>query len=119
VGGDIDAGAIHAARLNAGRSAALALWDATRLPIRSGSIDALISNPPYGRQHAAPGGTARFYRTVMREAARVLRPTGRCVLLTGDPDALPGAVPAALVLRARHRLLLRGLPATAFVLERR
>jgi hypothetical protein len=118
-GGDVDRDALGAACVNAGRAAALALWDATRLPLRSGSVDALISNPPYGRQHDAPGGTARFYRALMREAARVLRSGGRCVVLTGDPDAMAGAVPPALLVRARHRLLVRGLPATAFVLERR
>jgi len=118
VGGDIDAGAVNAARANAGSAAALATWDATRLPLASGSVDAIITNPPYGRQHEAPGGTAKLYRGVLREMGRVLRPRGRCVVLTGEPDAFVAALPRGLFVRARHRLLLRGLSVTAFVLAR-
>ena len=118
-GGDIDPAAVAAARTNTGRQAALALWDTTRLPMRPGSVDALITNPPYGRQHGAPDGIEGLYRGLLREAARVLRPGGRCVVLTGEPAVLARAVPAALRVRARHRLLVRGLAVTAFIMERR
>lgn len=118
-GGDIDPAAVAAARTNAGRQAALALWDATRLPVLSGRVDALITNPPYGRQHEPPDGIERLYRGLLREAARVLRPGGRCVVLTGEPAILGRVVPAALRVRSRHRLLVRGLAATAFIMERR
>ncbi len=117
-GGDTDPNALAAARINIGRVPGLALWDATRLPVRSGSVDAIITNPPYGRQHETASSIERLYRALLRETARVLRPGGRAVVLTGEPEALRRALPGALRVRSRLRLLLRGLPATAFVLAR-
>ncbi|MDP9238362.1 MAG: methyltransferase domain-containing protein [Chloroflexota bacterium] len=118
LGGDSAPDALDAARVNAGRHAALQRWDATRLPIRSGCIDAIVTNPPYGRQHEAVAGLDRLYSRSLREAARVLRPDGRCVVLTGEPSILMRALPSSLRLRAKRRLLLRGLAVTAFVLVR-
>jgi len=117
-GGDIDPDAVRAARVNAGRRAALARWDATRLPLRDASVDAIVTNPPFGRQHEAGPGVRALYRAVLRESARVLRPGGRCVVLTAARRPLEEALPPALRVRSRRRLLLRGLSATAFTLER-
>jgi 23S rRNA G2445 N2-methylase RlmL len=118
IGGDIDLEALSAARQNAGKLARLALWDAARLPLRSGIADAVITNPPYGRQHEATPGLARLYRDLMHQVARVLVPGGRCVILTGEPAALLEALPRPMKVRDKRRLLLRGLPVTAFVMVR-
>ena len=62
-------------------------------------------------------GLDRLYRAATREMARVLRPDGRCVLLTGRAGR---AVPRRCRRRCRsvskRRILLRGLPVTAFVM---
>jgi tRNA G10 N-methylase Trm11 len=118
LGGDVDAGALAAALVNAGRQPVLARWDATRLPLRDRCVDVVITNPPYGRQHEALPGIERLYGRAMREAARVLRPDGRCVVLTGEPDAMLRALPPPLRVRSKRRLLLRGLSVTAFVMVR-
>jgi 23S rRNA G2445 N2-methylase RlmL len=118
LGGDVDAEALAAARVNAGRQPSLARWDATRLPLRDRCVDVVITNPPYGRQHEALPGIERLYARAMREAARVLRPDGRCVVLTGEPDVLLRALPPPLRVRSKRRILLRGLPVTAFVMVR-
>jgi hypothetical protein len=118
LGGDSARDALDASRVNAGKHAALAQWDATRLPIRGGSIDAIVTNPPYGRQHEALAGLDRLYARSLREAARVLRTGGRCVVLTGEPAALMRALPPSLRVRAKRRMLLRGLAVVAFVLIR-
>ncbi|HIE08292.1 MAG TPA: hypothetical protein EYP65_00415, partial [Armatimonadetes bacterium] len=54
----------------AGRGATLIVrWDAGRLPLKSGMIDALACNLPYGRRL---GLGPSLYKTVLCEAARVL-----------------------------------------------
>jgi tRNA G10 N-methylase Trm11 len=118
-GGDLDAEAVAAASANAGRQTSVLRWDAARLPVRNACIDAIITNPPYGRQHEAVQGIDKLYRAMLAEAARVLRHGGRAVVLTGEPAVLGRVMPASFRTRATHRLLLRGLPVTAFVLERK
>jgi 23S rRNA G2445 N2-methylase RlmL len=118
LGGDNDGEAVNAARQNAGRAAAVACWDATKLPLRDRSVDVIVTNPPYGRRHGEIAGIGSLYRKLAMEFGRVLRPDGRCVVLTGEPEAFVRALPAALKVRQRRRLLLRGLPVTAFVIVR-
>ncbi len=117
-GGDIDPTALAAAAANVGRRAALIRWDAERLPLRTGIVDAIVTNPPYGRQQTAASGLGRVYVRMLREYARVLRSGGRCVVLTGEPGVLSRAVPLGLRVRAERRIVLRGLPVTAFVMVR-
>ena len=118
LGGDNDAEALDAARINTGKQASLELWDAARLPLPDASVDAVITNPPYGRQHEAIPGLGKLYRQSMREAARVLRPGGRCIVLTGEPRELSEALPKSLRIRSKRRILLRGLPVMAFAIVR-
>ena len=118
-GGDSDRRAVEAARHNVGRGVQLFRWNATRLPLRPGSVDVIATNPPYGRRHRTEGKVGRLYAGLAAEAARVLRPGGRFVALTGEPAALTSALPRSLPVLAKRRLLLRGLEVTAVVMQRR
>lgn len=92
-GGDIDHSALRLTEVNlrpVGR-AHLARWDATRLPLASGSIDAIASNPPFGVQLGEPEEMAPLYRRALREYDRVLRKGGKAVLLVADQAALKEA----------------------------
>lgn len=85
VGSDI--AGVAAARVNAHHRKDIA-WltaDARRLPYPDGSVDHVITNPPWDRQVPARGAVAEF----LREWRRVLRPDGRLTCLTPWP-ALPG-----------------------------
>jgi 23S rRNA G2445 N2-methylase RlmL len=112
LGGDREAEAIRAARANlpAGRRLRVARWDARRLPLRAGTIDAVVSNLPFGRQVLAAGEIGVLYRDFAAELARVLAPGGRAVLLTDQAPALLAALAAAgLRGAAQLTLSLKGL----------
>lgn len=74
--------------LNAGTKARIMIADARQLPIQSESVDCIVSNPAWGKQVSNPDALPALYADMMREFARVLRPNGRCVLLTDRGDLL-------------------------------
>jgi len=79
-----DRAGVVAARTNAPHLA----WftaDARNLPYPSGSVDHVLTNPPWDRQVAAHGTFAEF----TREWRRVLRPGGRLTYV-GPQDPPPG-----------------------------
>ena len=88
-GGDSEAPALLAARANA-RGANIALhlqqWDARSLPLRSGSIDRIVTNLPWGRQVQVDEEMSGFYGAVCAEFERVLARSGQVVLLTNLVD---------------------------------
>lgn len=95
-GGDLDASAVRAARSNLSRlgQAELSRWDATRLPLAEHSVDAVISNPPFGKQLSRPEDIGRLYRRMIAQYHRVLKPGGRAVLLVSEFDTLKEATRA-------------------------
>ena len=94
IGGDIDPAALRAAGPNLRRlgQVGLSRWDARRLPLEDQSVDRIISNLPFGKQLSKPEEIIPLYRRLIPEFDRVLKPTGRVVLLVGDQDALKNAV---------------------------
>jgi 23S rRNA G2445 N2-methylase RlmL len=95
-GGDLDPGAVRAAAANLARlgEARLACWDARRLPLAGGSVDRVLSNPPFGKQLGDPHTVRALYSDMVREYDRVLRAGGRAVLLASDAAALRAAARA-------------------------
>src|SRR5690606_6071122 len=84
-GGDQEDTAIAAARANAeaaGVTIEVQTWDARTLPLEDASVDAVVTNLPWGRQVEVDAGLADFYRAVCAEMERVLVEGGRIVLLT-------------------------------------
>lgn len=66
-----------------GGGAHFAHWSAAELPLRSGVVDAVVVDLPFGMGHKMRGGgAARLYPRATLEAARVLVTGGRFVALT-------------------------------------
>jgi tRNA (guanine6-N2)-methyltransferase len=123
LGGDRAAEAVAVATANAataGVSMSLDEWDALALPLPDRCVDAILTNPPFGKRVEIPGdGPYPFYRRLLRELRRVLAPGGRLVLLTSQTDALQRALRGLRPTLAVHRrvpVLVRGERATIFLL---
>jgi tRNA G10 N-methylase Trm11 len=125
IGGDVSPAAVRVARSNlqtAGLSADLRTWDALSLPLESGTVDVVLTNPPFGKQLAIPGGDPQaFYAGMLAELARVVVPGGVAVVITSATRALQGALRTSSgVLRVHDHVpvLVRGEPTEVVLLER-
>jgi len=93
LGGDSDEEALAAAQANAteaGAQVAFHRWDARALPIRSSSVDCVVTNPPWGRKVEVEADLAAFYADLGAEIRRVLSSTGTAVVLTWAPEWVKG-----------------------------
>ncbi len=93
-GGDVDAAHVRATETNLRRLAPVAVnqWDARELPLETGSVDRILTNPPFGKQLSTPAAILPLYRDMIQEYDRVLRKGGKAVLLVADAPALKSAV---------------------------
>ena len=91
LGGDIAERHAEIARQNLaglGDNWRVSRWDARKLPLASASVDAVATNPPFGKQIGSQQEVERLYPAVLAELARVLKPGGRAVLLSSQYDLL-------------------------------
>lgn len=89
LGGDRNAEALQVARANLGSQGEVLGWDACALPLVAHSVDAAVSNPPWGRQITPDDDLRRLYARALAQMRRVTRPGGQIVLLTGVPELMP------------------------------
>ncbi|MCP2257539.1 23S rRNA G2445 N2-methylase RlmL [Streptoalloteichus tenebrarius] len=110
LGSDQDPTAIAGAVANSANTPiAWAVADAGRLPVATGSVDVVVSNPPWDRQVPPAGVLARQPRRFWREIRRVLTPEGRAVLLMPDVEEwLPHAASVGLEVVDRRPVSLFG-----------
>lgn len=94
LGGDEDAQAVYCAQQNLKGLGEVVLcrWDVRALPLASGVIDRIVTNPPFGKQLATLEEIEPLYRAAAREWNRVLKPGGRAVLLVAEQDTLRAAL---------------------------
>ena len=114
LGGDVFPSAIQAAQLNINkkhRPRQLFLWDAQFLPLTQWSVDKVVCNLPFG-ERGNDGELTKLYRRFLKECERVLKPTGRMVLLTTQQSTLEYLLKqreSTIKIRRKFRINLLGL----------
>lgn len=83
IGSDFDPMMIRGSKENVPESA-LMLADTTRLPVRSGSIDTVVTDFPYGQSVCIKKEDTmeRLYHDALEEIKRVIKPGSRAVVVT-------------------------------------
>lgn len=112
--GDIDDGALAAARENLPAHVHLIRADATDMPLAADSVDAVVTNMPWGKQIVVDD-LPRLYRAFAMELRRVLKRDGRAILFTDQEDILLDAFRGAgFRVGVAARFSLHGLHPAAF-----
>jgi 23S rRNA G2445 N2-methylase RlmL len=120
VGVDISRDALEAAAANAERAGVRVVAvqaDAGRLPFGDGTVDRVVSNPPWHNQVEYAGSLASGTEAFWRELARVLTADGRAVLLGVADDAELELAAAGLVRHVAAKLSLSGTWTTVSVVS--
>jgi len=102
LGGDISREAINATLENFGskhKPCEFKKWDATSLPLDDGSVNRVVTNPPWGRQISAGASVSIFYKKFLQETQRVLAPWGKAVILTSERRAMRDGLKACDALK--------------------
>ncbi|WP_018681412.1 methyltransferase domain-containing protein [Actinokineospora enzanensis] len=108
LGSDHDPRAVAAATAN-GPATTWLRADAGRLPVATGRVDRVVSNPPWDRQVPAQGTLSAQPERLYREVRRVLSDTGQAVLLLHEAeDQFTAAKAAGLRVRDVRQVSLFG-----------
>ena len=73
--------------------------DVTRLPLKTGSVDRIITDMPFGKRSGESNSElAALYPKALNEMARVLRPgTGKAIIMTANARLIHRSLPPAAV----------------------
>ncbi|KAL2091566.1 hypothetical protein ACEWY4_013829 [Coilia grayii] len=97
-------------------------WDLCHLPMRTSSVDIIVTDMPFGKRMGSRKKNWDLYPSCLREMARVCRPgTGKAVLLTQDKKCFSKAISRMGGLWRRvHTVWVNvgGLVAGVYVLKR-
>uniref|UniRef100_A0A8D0HJ07 THUMP domain 3 tRNA guanosine methyltransferase n=1 Tax=Sphenodon punctatus TaxID=8508 RepID=A0A8D0HJ07_SPHPU len=97
-------------------------WDICNIPLRTGSVDAIVTDMPFGKRIGSKKKNWDLYPACLMEMSRICRPgTGRAVLLTQDRKCLAKALSKmGHVWRKGHKVWVNvgGLHAAVYLLRR-
>jgi tRNA (guanine10-N2)-dimethyltransferase len=117
IGSDFDPLMIRGSRLNV-PAARLMLADATALPLRSSSVDAVVTDFPYGQSVCIKADTlTKLYEGAFTEIRRVLKDGKRAVVIT-HRDIRPIAREYFTVLQFHEQRVHKSLTRRVMVLEK-
>jgi len=117
--GDADEYCVTAARKNAeagGLSDRVDVhhWDAAQLPLESESVDAVVSDLPFGvKSKAARRGKKNLYSSVGSETARILKAGGEAVFMASGKlavNAIPEGGNGLLKVEESRKVDMEGIP---------
>ncbi|XP_012781387.1 tRNA (guanine(6)-N2)-methyltransferase THUMP3 isoform X2 [Ochotona princeps] len=99
-----------------------AQWDICSLPLRTASVDIIVTDMPFGKRMGSKKRNWNLYPACLQEMSRVCRPgTGRAVLLTQDKKCFTKALSGmGHVWRKVHTVWVNigGLHAAVYLLKR-
>ncbi|CAD6191910.1 unnamed protein product [Caenorhabditis auriculariae] len=67
-------------------------WDAAALPLKDDSVDAIVTDLPFGKKIGSKKNNQGLYTLLFEEWARVVRPGGSVVALTSDKRSIETAM---------------------------
>ncbi|MEE2754910.1 MAG: methyltransferase [Candidatus Latescibacterota bacterium] len=107
LGGDIRQEALDATRENFGnrhKPCKFRTWDATSLPLGDGSVNRVVTNPPWGRQVSAGQNVTEYYKQFLLETQRVLSPWGKAIILTSEWRAMQNGLKTCQALKIGEQI---------------
>ncbi|KAL8212650.1 UNVERIFIED_CONTAM: THUMP domain-containing protein 3 [Gekko kuhli] len=97
-------------------------WDICSLPLRTGSVDVIVTDMPFGKRIGSKKKNWDLYPACLMEMGRICRPrTGRAVLLTQDRKCFAKALSKmGHIWRKSHTIWVNvgGLHAAVYLLKR-
>jgi SAM-dependent methyltransferase len=114
-GVDLDRAAVRIARGNVPEPD-VEVGDVRRVDLPDASMDACVSNLPFGRTYRRDGDAATWLGDALAEMARVTRSGGRVVVLA--PEVPRAAQQPTLRRTSSHRIRLLGLATTIWCYDR-
>ncbi len=123
LGGDTGEDAMRCAVQNFGRKhrpRGICRWNATAMPLRSGSVDKVVCNLPWGHLVGSKEELEPLYAGALKEGRRVLKPSGRAVFLTSEFEPFSRALDSDAGWRLHEQLRnirVLGRRADIFVVE--
>ncbi|XP_069796009.1 tRNA (guanine(6)-N2)-methyltransferase THUMP3 isoform X2 [Narcine bancroftii] len=113
---------LDSGRVNWGLPLDVAQWDICNLPLKTSSVDVVISDMPFGKRIGSKRKNWDLYPACLKEMGRVCRPeTGRAALLTQDKKCFVKAMSRMGHLwRKSHTVWVNvgGLHAAVYLLKR-
>jgi SAM-dependent methyltransferase len=111
-GRDIDSTAVQIAKRNA-PEATVSQGDVRKIDMPTATVDAVVSNLPFGQQYELEGVK---FRAALAEMARVTRPGGRVIVLV--PYISNDAIPDSLQLSQRIPIRILGMKTIVWAYDR-
>ncbi|EFP08444.1 hypothetical protein CRE_18297 [Caenorhabditis remanei] len=87
-------------------------WDATKLPLRDNSVDALVTDLPFGKKIGSRMDNRLLYPMLLEEWKRVIRKGGRLVVMSHDKRSLENSLlkdRSSWHIKASHTVNMGGL----------